>query len=702
VANKPVDETMRIDPSGAVTLVNSGPPLRKRELPPRFGRYEVRSLLGSGGMGSVYLAYDTQLDRLIALKVPHVETSEDAELLDRFWAEAHAGAGISHPNLCAVYDFGEIDGVPYFTMTYVRGKPLLESLSGGPMAQEHAAMVVQQVAAAMEVAHRAGIVHRDLKPANILLGEHQLPVVMDFGVARRESAKRRRLTHQGTSLGTPGYMAPEALRGEAMGPPSDIYSLGVSLYQLVTGSLPFDGTAIDTVRRILRGERARPPDELRPGLDGQLVAICMKAMAAERTDRYRNMGEMAEALLEFLRGRSGQFQVDELEPDMTPVSGTAEILSRAGQQLFFIGRWSVAHDVISTAAQLPGLGGTAALRQRNRLVHLCKNMDRWGEALEHSDWCMARLGAAASSEVEADLLARVWVNRGSVLYDLGRREEAGVAFRTGFEHATKCRTGLPRAAASNDLGVYHHYGDRLARAEAILSDPPVDLAPLPAAYLQTNLGLVQLTRSLVDRAQGEAAAQTLSSALEKFVAGGHLQGISYALSNRALCDLMAGRFTEARAAFEETIRLGERLGERWTVYGARANLALVELGRGGNPEAAFGLARDSAARAQENRDPKGVADATLIAARAALEWSARASDAPLTAIDALLEEAGHHYALLGQRLGEALAHLGRLEISRDQELEARAKELLSATELSALPLKFFAPPWHMLLLMELF
>ncbi len=443
------DQTVIVDDKGntlALPPLSARPPRTRREVPPELGRYQVRATLGSGGMGTVYLAYDTQLDRLVALKVPHFDTELEQGLVARFAAEAQAAAGIDHPNLCAVHDFGEIDGIPFLTMTYVAGRPLTELFAGGePLPQEQAVMIVQQVAAAMGVAHAAGIIHRDLKPANIMLGEHGAPVVMDFGVARRESQARRRLTHQGNALGTPAYMAPEALRGDAgaVGPAADIYSLGVTLYQLLTARLPYNGSPIETVRLILRGERPPPPDELRPNLDPQLVAICGKAMAVRIEDRYPSMASLAEALGAFLRGRSQQFQLSDDESAPGSALSTAEVLSRAGERLFTLGKWDVAHDVISTAADLPGLDGLAAIRQRNRLVHLCKNRDRWPEALEHSEFCVSRLGADAPPE----LAARVYLNRGSILYDLGRRGEAGVAFDIAERHATDCRTPQRRCCA---------------------------------------------------------------------------------------------------------------------------------------------------------------------------------------------------------------------------------------------------------------
>ncbi len=211
----------------------SGPRPAPAELAGQFGRYRIDRLLGRGGMGSVYLAHDTQLDRPVALKVPHFTPEDGPEILERFYREARAAATLAHPNICPVYDVGEVGGVPYLTMAYVEGKPLAAFLKDGkPVLAAQAAAVVRKLALALQEAHARGVLHRDLKPANVMINARKEPVIMDFGLARRVNKEEVRLTRKGAVLGTPAYMSPEQVGGDpdAVGPRSDVYSLGVILY----------------------------------------------------------------------------------------------------------------------------------------------------------------------------------------------------------------------------------------------------------------------------------------------------------------------------------------------------------------------------------------------------------------------------------------------------------------------------------------
>jgi serine/threonine protein kinase len=194
-------------------------------------RYEIVRQLGRGGMGVVYLAKDKRLDRQVALKLPTLWGDEDAEFLHRFYREARAAAGLRHPNICRVFDVGEHDGQPYLTMEYLEGELLSEHLKGrqAPMEPPKAVRLVRELAQVMDAAHQQGIIHRDLKPANIMLDEKAGPIVMDFGLARREDRQESLRTRAGQQLGTPAYMPLEQFQGkvERVGPHSDVYSLGV-------------------------------------------------------------------------------------------------------------------------------------------------------------------------------------------------------------------------------------------------------------------------------------------------------------------------------------------------------------------------------------------------------------------------------------------------------------------------------------------
>jgi serine/threonine protein kinase len=289
--------------SGALEL-----PATRPDLPEQFGRYRIIRRLGQGGMGSVYLAEDTQLRRPVALKVASFGTEDSAEARQRLLAEARAAATLDHPYLCPVHDVGEIDGRLYLTMAYIEGQSLAELTGGKSLPERQVAALVGKLALALQEAHTKGVIHRDLKPSNVMIkrtGTRREPVIVDFGLARRDDVNEARLTRTGQVMGTLDYMAPEQIRGDLkeIGPACDIYALGVILYELLTGKLPFEGSRLAVVGQILT-QPPYPPSTIRPDLDPRLEAICLKAMAKNVGDRFASMGALAAALTEYLRGPS--------------------------------------------------------------------------------------------------------------------------------------------------------------------------------------------------------------------------------------------------------------------------------------------------------------------------------------------------------------------------------------------------------------
>jgi serine/threonine protein kinase len=269
-------------------------------LPGEFGRYRVLSRLGAGAMGAVYLAHDTRLDREVALKLLRHQPRDGSPGGDRFLREARAAARLQHDGICQMLDAGETDGIPYLTMAYVRGQPLSRALDAGPLEPRRAAAIVRGVADALDYAHRHGVLHRDVKPSNIMLDDEGRPRVVDFGLARR--AQDPVVTAPGVVVGTLAYMSPEQVNGGAATAAGDVYSLGVTLYQLLTGRVPFAAPSImQLIVEITKGEPPRPT-ALRPGLDGRLEAVCLKAMACAPADRYGSMAEFAAALRAYLEG----------------------------------------------------------------------------------------------------------------------------------------------------------------------------------------------------------------------------------------------------------------------------------------------------------------------------------------------------------------------------------------------------------------
>jgi hypothetical protein len=240
-------------------------------VPAQLGRYRILSKLGQGGMGAVYLAEDTLLSRRVAVKVPHFTPDDGPTVIARFHREARTAAAIDHPHICPVHDAGEVDGVHFLVMPYIEGSPLSRLIdSNNPWSPARAAALIRQLALAVEALHQRGLIHRDLKPSNVLIRPDGSPVLMDFGLARSFTEQGRRLTQSGAALGTPAYMAPEQILGESasIGPATDVYELGVILYELLAGGLPFGGAVCRGVRpdpARATGSALGPPSRARRG-----------------------------------------------------------------------------------------------------------------------------------------------------------------------------------------------------------------------------------------------------------------------------------------------------------------------------------------------------------------------------------------------------------------------------------------------------
>ena len=268
-----------------------------------FGRYIIQGKLGEGGMGAVYIAKDTQLDRDVALKIPKF-SPDDKVSIEWFYREARSMATIHHPNLCPVFDVGVIDNIHYMSMAYIEGRPLTDYVkSDKPIQARQVAAVVRKIAVALEEAHRSGIVHRDLKPDNIMINTRKEPVIMDFGLARRENPNEGQLTKTGQIMGTPSYMAPEQVEGnnELIGPRTDVYALGVIMYQMLCGELPFKGVVTRVLAKIIT-EQPPAPSEIQADVDPELERICLKAKDRVPDKRYSSAAELANDLKKYLAG----------------------------------------------------------------------------------------------------------------------------------------------------------------------------------------------------------------------------------------------------------------------------------------------------------------------------------------------------------------------------------------------------------------
>lgn len=274
------------------------------ESPPEtFGRYRIVEKLGEGSMGTVHLAEDPQLNRRVALKFPKFAHGDRDKAVARFYREARIAAGLRNANICPVYDVGEVDGVHFISMPYIEGRLLSEVVAdGNRLKVREAVLLVRTLAMALHEAHLQGIVHRDLKPSNIIVDDRGQPVIMDFGLARETyEPGAERLTADHTIVGSPAYMSPELVESEgAVGPQSDIFSLGVLMYELLTGRLPFRGSFAKVAMQIVSREPERPT-KIRPDLDTSIERVCLRMLAKQPDKRYSSMSKVAIELTKYLR-----------------------------------------------------------------------------------------------------------------------------------------------------------------------------------------------------------------------------------------------------------------------------------------------------------------------------------------------------------------------------------------------------------------
>jgi serine/threonine protein kinase len=258
-----------------------------------FGRYRLVELLGRGGMGEVWRAYDPTMDRMVALKVLPPNFAGDKVFQERFRREARAAAGLDEPHVVPFHDFGEIDGRLYVTMRLINGRDLQTILAEGPLSPERAVRIIEQVAKALHAAHRIGLIHRDIKPSNILIAEDDFAYLIDFGIAR--AAGETGLTSTGAAIGTWAYMSPERLNTGHADARADIYALTCVLHEALTGQRPYPG---DSLEQQIVGHLTSPPPRpsmLQPGVPQPLDAVIAKGMAKEPDQRYASTVELARA-----------------------------------------------------------------------------------------------------------------------------------------------------------------------------------------------------------------------------------------------------------------------------------------------------------------------------------------------------------------------------------------------------------------------
>lgn len=287
-----------------------------------FGQYDILDQLGQGGMATVYRAHQRSIGRTVAIKVMPPYFVHESTFMQRFEREVRVIAELQHPRVLPVYDYGQIEGLPYIVMAYMPGGTLADRVKQGPLPLEEIVRLVRQIAEGLDHAHRKGVIHRDFKPSNVLLDEHGNAYLADFGIAKISEATVQ-LTGSGV-VGTPAYMAPEMATGDVVTPAVDIYALGITLFQMLTGRLPFRG---ETPLSVMMAHASEPvPDvrELRPDLPAGVSHVVMRALAKNPADRYPTAGEMASDL-----EKAAQGQAVAEPPTARPISPTLRPMEAA-------------------------------------------------------------------------------------------------------------------------------------------------------------------------------------------------------------------------------------------------------------------------------------------------------------------------------------------------------------------------------------
>ncbi|HEV7562225.1 MAG TPA: PASTA domain-containing protein [Solirubrobacterales bacterium] len=324
------------------------------------GRYRILRRLGSGGMADVWLAEDTHLQRQVALKVLHRHFSQDREFVARFQREAEAAAALQHPNIVSVYDRGQVDGTSYIAMQYVEGPTLKELIDRG-LSPEQAVALIRQVLEAARAAHRHGIVHRDLKPQNVIVDGEGKAVVTDFGIARAGVSE---ITQTGSVMGTPHYLSPEQAQGFEVTSVSDLYSIGVLLYEALTGRVPFEGESAVAIAMKQVSETPQRPSSINPRVSPALDAVVMRALEKEPGQRFQSADAFIAALDQAMRepgAASGTQSFAPLPPVVAvAVEGEPEDEERKRRRLLWIG--------LAVAAVIGVLIGLALTRDTSTTV----------------------------------------------------------------------------------------------------------------------------------------------------------------------------------------------------------------------------------------------------------------------------------------------------------------------------------------------
>lgn len=445
--------------------------------------YEILRELGRGGMGVVYQARHLQLQRVVALKMILAGAHAGSTELARFRTEAEAVARLQHPGIVQIYEIGEHQGLPFFSLEFCSGGALDDKLSGTPMHPGEAAILVQQIAQAMHAAHEANVIHRDLKPANILLDAREFPKITDFGLAKKLDEAGQ--TQDGSIMGTPSYMAPEQASGEIseIGPSADVYALGAILYDCLTGRPPFRAaTAMDTVMQVVQNEPV-PPSQLHAKCPRDLETICLKCLSKQPSGRYESAQALSEDLQRYLDG----------EP----------IVARPAGKLERLGKW-----IRRSPARAAACAGVIAFLVATFVaIYSRMEAEKKNATLARKDSALAQQKQELAEKQKA-LLLRDREKREQELSEQQRLEKLRSRITALYSGAEK----LARQASDNDPDVWGSIKQDVSSALSLISsEQAFSDFPLKEPLQRLN---AQAQRVLADAKEREGHRQRLAQLKE--------------------------------------------------------------------------------------------------------------------------------------------------------------------------------------------